>query len=462
MPTVSENPQPALFTGRDRLFLGTVSAVGFILGLVGIYHYGYNAQDFITHKTEILTFPDTVTYKINYSLGLAWFGHLLESHVTATHFLEAIAFAFLVFNTAALWIVYAFVWQALRRRPLRYAAAAFVTFVPFRVTTALVLASDGFTLPLFAIVALCVLRLCARPNRAWTWLLLGLALLAGTLCKYSLAGLVPPAAILVFLAILRRLPPKGRLVWVAAAIMALAPPAILVEFEMRQVLQNNGSVEGAIWNPKFAPPPMRWRDLLLFQASDSKLFAAPDYFRGELFWPRAYSYPALLHVACFSDLLGNFQTPRVTTDWKHRSQVYVYRWRSPLSQVLQEISVASGLIFSALAVVGLAVCGVMSVLALATDKPRIPLAVTVLTLLALGYYVPQFYSLHYLARPYSLGYWLPRLIIPSLVVFFILGFVLLDLAAGRLERSRRNSGPLLIGFAGYTLACCAIYCGFLF
>lgn len=462
MPPVSENPQPAMFTGCDRLYLASISLIGFILGLVGIRNYGYNAQDFITHRTEILTFPDTVTYKINYSLGLAWFGHFIAAHLTAAHFLEALAFAFLAFNTAALWIVYRFIWGGLERTALRYAASAFATFVPFRVTTAVVLASDGFTLPFFFVAALCVLRLCGRPNRPWTWVLLGLALLAGTLCKYSLAGVIPPAAVLVVLAIYRRRPARGRLVWFLAAVLAFAPPAVLVEFEMVQALKASGTVKGAEWNPDFAPPPMRWRDLLLFQASDVKLFSAPDYFRGELFWPRAYSYPALLHVACFTDILGNFQTPRVTTDWDHRSQVYVYRWRSPRSQLLQEVSVASGLVFSALAAAGLVVCGVLSVLALASDKARIPQAVTVMTLLALGYYLPQFYSLHFLARPYSLGYWLPRLVAPSLVVFFILGFVLAERAAARIERRNRNPQPLLLGFAGYTLACCAVYCGFLF
>jgi hypothetical protein len=463
VPQASEDQRPALFAGRDRVFLAIVSAAGFVLGLVGIYHYGYNAQDFVTHRDQILTYPRTFTYSINYSAGLAWLGSFVRVHVSASHYLEAIALVFLVLNAAALWILYAFLWLSLSWWQLRYASAAFVTFVPFRVTTAVALASDAFTLPLFAAAAACVLRLCEEPRRPGTWAALGLVLVGGTLCKYSLIGLVPPIGLLLLVAIGRRLPKGGRLPWVLAAVLTLALPALVLEFQLRESMKAHGYLSGAEWTPKDAPPVMRWSDLLMLQRSDARLLSAPDYFHGKLYEPRAYSYPGLLLVSSFSDVLGNFQPPLppVTTAWDHRTQDYVMRERSARSQALQEVSVWAGLVYSALALVGVAVCLALSVLSLTSGRPRIADAVVVLTLLALGYYAPLFYSLHRLGHPYSEGYWLPRLIIPSLLVFFILGFVALDQAAKLLERRNRHPGPLLGAFAGFTFAACLVFVGFL-
>jgi hypothetical protein len=48
-------------------------------------------------------------------------------------------------------------------------------------------------------------------------------------------------------------------------------------------------------------------------------------------------------------------------------------------------------------------------------------------------------------------------VLPSLLVFFSLGFVLLDLAQRRFERLR----PLVPAVAVYTLVACLLFVGFL-
>jgi hypothetical protein len=464
MPThqVSESQGPARFARADWVFLGIVSAFGFALGLVGIWHYGYNAQDFAVHREEIRTYPRTIYYAINYSLALGWLGSLIRARVTTAHDLEAIALVFLVLNTAALWFVYRLIWLTLSRPALRYAAAAFATFVPFRVTTAVALAADAFTLPVFAVAAFCVVRLYSDPRRPWIWACLGIVLILGVLCKFSLVSLLPPTTLLVLVAIRRRLPSGGRLPWVMAASLALAPAVIVCEFQLRESIRVHGEVDGVEWLPRDMPPVMRWSDLLLPGVADFRLLSAPDYFKGKLYMDRAFSYPGLLHVASFSDVLSNFQPPpTISTDWDHRYQLHIVRDRSARSQVLQEISVRAGLVFSILALTGLAFASVGSMASLVTGRPLVPDAVCVLTLLAISCYGQIFLSLPQLRHPYPEGYWLPRLVIPSLLVFFLLGFFLVERAAGLLERRGRPPGPFLVAFAGYTFAACLIFCGFL-
>src|SRR5208282_3952243 len=133
------------FSRRDMLLLGLLSAAGFALGLRGIIDYGYIGQDFYTHRVLIDTFPWSYSYMRTNPPGLYWFGSLIRARVGPAHYLDAIALAFLIFNSLALWIIYGFLWRGISSPRLRFAAAAFATFVPFRVIHAIVLAADAFT-----------------------------------------------------------------------------------------------------------------------------------------------------------------------------------------------------------------------------------------------------------------------------------------------------------------------------
>src|SRR5271165_3583245 len=81
--------------------------------------------------------------------------------------------------------------------------------------------------------------------------------------------------------------------------------------------------------------------------------------------------------------------------------------------------------------------------------------------LALGFYSPVFFALTLLNDPYEAGYWLPRLVLPALVVFFSLGFAALDFLYQSLARWRGAPRAFLNVFAGYTLVACLLFVGFL-
>jgi hypothetical protein len=448
------------FSRADLIYLGVLSAVGFAVGLIGIYHYGYMGQDFHTHRTLVLSFPWGYSYAMTNPPGLYWFGSLVRRYVSTAHYLECIAFTFLALNSSALWILYRFLWAALSEWRLRYAAAALATLVPFRVIHSVVLASDALTFPLFALTALFTLGLYEDPRRLRSWAGLSLGLCVAMFCKYTFAGLLPPVALLLGVALMRRVPKPEWLRWASIATVALALPTAAFLIQIHECEKLKGDVATGQWLPRGAPSVMRWRDILTPQRSDLGVFSAPGYLTGNLVGFRTYSYLGLLHVSTFTDVMDIFQPPPegVPTDWDRRTDDLVTRQRSSQSQTLEVAAVRLGLPFTLLGIAGTLGCLVLGAATLLSGRPLIPAATLVLTALAAGFYSLIFFSLHRLGDPYTPGFWLPRLVLPALLVFLCLGFVPLEWASRRLDRAR---APVLWAILGYTSALCLVFLGFL-
>jgi hypothetical protein len=458
--TATQKPD---YTATDWGFLVVLTLVGVGVGLEGISHYGYVGQDFTSHRALILSYPSSFNYSLTNPPGLYWFGSWVRDKVSEDHYLGFMALSFLAINTAALWIVYGFIWGSIARWELRYAAAAFVTLVPFRVIHSVVIAADAFTLPIFALVAFFTFRLFEDPRRAGSWAGVSLSLLAGALCKYTFVGLLPPVALLLSVAIARRLEAATRLRWAAVAALALAVPTAEFLYEAHESFAVGGEVTNRQWLPKGAAPVMRWRDILLLQASDVGVLQAPGYFRDALYSRRKFSYPALLHLSAVTDVSDLFEAPpeEIAAAPNAGNLGDFRRERSPRSQALQVRAVRLCIVFSALAVAGTLVCGVLGISSLVLWKPRLPEPATVITALAAGFYSTVFLSLHRLGDPYTPGFWLPRLVLPAVVVFYLLGFVLLDVAFRNVGFLQRASRALLPMFGLYTLVACALFADFL-
>ncbi len=452
------------FTKRDVAFLGLLAICGLVVGALGIVHYGYIGQDFILHRGLILSFPGSFSFSLGNPPALYWIGSSIRNHVSPTHYLEVIAAVFLVLNSSALWIIYRFIWISINHWQLRYAAAAFSTFIPVRVIHSIVLAADGLTLPVFALVALFVHRLFENPRRIGSWVAMSLCLSAGMLCKYTFVGLLLPAALVLAIAIWKRAMKGQRLRWGAVEILALAVPAAVFLLEMHESEKRTGVVTNQEWLAKGVPPVMRWSDMLLPKRSDLGLIrSAPEYLQDKLYGFRNYSYMGLLHVAVFADILNFFQSPppEMSEGWSNRTQDPFVRHRTALSQALQTWSVRLCLPFSALAVAGTLFSIVLSFQSLLAGKPLFSGAAVVMTALATGFYSTVFFSLHRINDPYTAGFWLPRLVLAALLIFFILGFLLVDFICRHRERSGRAPRLFLSCFLCYTLLACLLFIGFL-
>lgn len=448
------------------MFLGVLSAAGVAVGLRGILHYGFVGQDFVQHRALTLLFP-SAPLRSNYLWtnppGLYWFASLVRGIVGAGHDLQATALAFLAFNVSGLLVMFGLLWKCISNWQLRYSAAALITFVPFRVIHSIVVAADAFTLPIFALTALFTLRLYEEPRRPAAWAGLSLGLLAGMFCKYSFMGLLPPVALLLALAIATRIRTGERGRWWATWALALAVPGAALVLQLEESARLKGTLTDLVWLPKGAPPVMGWRDILVPKRNDEGLLSAPEYFRDKVYENGKYSYPALLHLSTFTDTMDIFQPqPGDFPAQVYRlSVVPANRHRSERSRVLQVWSVRWCLVYSALALAGTVYCGVLGMASLLTRRPLIENATLVITALAAGFYCPILLSLTRVTEPYTGGYWLPRLALPSIVVFLCLGFVMLDRLWRGQGRPQPVPGPLLFALTGYTLVACALFAGFL-
>jgi hypothetical protein len=468
------NQQSKLYSKRDSLFLALLSMGALVLGLIGIWHFSYAGQDFVVHRSLILSFPGGYTYNLTSPPGLYWLGSVIHNHVTSSHYLECLALVFLVLNIGALRIFYGFLWQSMVRWQLRYSAAAFITFVPFRVIHTLVIASDALTVPVFALAILFSLHLYENPRRPMSWIGLAVTLLAGILCKYSVVGLLPPVVLLMSISIGRRLDAGERLLWIAIAVATVSLPAAGFWLQMHESSKVGGPITNAQWLPRGSPSVMRWSDMLTLQKSDVGLLSAPRYIQGDLYGYRKFSYAGLLHVASVSDIFDFFQPPPkdMVFDWAERpddpaalrldtaTSLRDYG-RSAQSQDLQVGSVRLCLVFSALAILGTLFCSVLSWQSLLFRRPLLPNATVVMTAMAVGYYLPVFIGLHRINDPYTAGFWLPRLVMPALVIFFGLGFVAVDFLCRRGPGRSPVLNLSLDAFAAYTLAACLLFVGFL-
>jgi hypothetical protein len=428
--------------------------------------YGYIGQDFLYHRGLILTFPYT-PWSFSYSQtsppALYYLGSLIHSYVSAKYYLAIIALGFLAFNVLGLWVIYGLLWKSIADWQLRYSAAAFITFLPFRVIHSIVIAADAFTLPVFALVALFTFRLFENPRDGRSWAGMSLCLSFGMVCKYTFSGMLPVMALLMAVAIGTRLTRGERLRWGAIGTLALAVPSALFLLQMREIDRVKGAFTGVVWLQKGEPSVMRWSDILLLKRSDLSLLSAPDYFRDKIYEERKHSYLGLLHVSSVTDVMDLFQAPpgKVSTDWLQRTRKPFFRERTALSQALQTWSDRWCLVYSALAIAGTLFCGFLSGKSLLLRRPFLPNAAIVMTAMAVGYYSPILFSLTRLVDPYAAGFWLPRLVLPALVVFFGLGFVMLDSLYERLGRRQPALKALLGAFTGYTLVACLLFIGFL-
>lgn len=463
LPVNGDEKVQTLFNVKDRRFLFLILLVAFLVGLRGIFHYGYIGQDFPAHRSIILGFPDSFSFRGTNPVGLYWLGSFIRQHITSAYYLETTAFVLLLLNLAALWYAYVLTWKTLSTQSLRFAAAALITFVPFRVVHSIVIAGDAFSVPFFIFAAILTLRLFEDPEALINWVGLSLTLTISLLCKYTFCGILPPLGLIMLAAILPRIPARKWLRWLTVAGLSLALPSGLFLYEMHESQKVDSYTTTTHWLPPEAPSVMRWRDILLPQASDVGLLSAPQYFRDRLYENRKYSYIGLVHIATFTDCLNYFQPPpqEIRTDWSARQQDDFQRKRGFYSRVVQRLSVRGSLPYTLMAITGTILCLLLSIPAILNRSTLIPKPAGLLCLLAVGFYSPILLSLPRIAEPYLAGYWLPRLIMPSLLVFLLLGFVLLEAMGARIDLIGKRIKTINLVVLVYTTVICVIFICFL-
>ncbi len=441
----------------ERIFLVLTLLVSLIQGLVGIAKFGYCGQDFDYHYNLLVTFPQGFSYKYTNPPALYALGQAIGTCLSQTWILELTAFVLLLLNTLSLWPLYFILKRIIGNRDIRYAAMLVATFVPFRVVHSVVFAPDALTVPVFVLVAWCAIRLFEKPGiGVRTWIQIASLMTLGMVSKYTFAGLLPALALIALHELVYAETGRSRLrIAVTAAMCLLVPSAVfLVEMDLSRKAQ--GATTVTQWLRPSQPQEMSVGDIVGLKARDIELLRAPQYFKDKIYEPHKYSYLGLLHVATFTDVLNYFQQdPDIARHVFDHTQQSAGLTRVRRVARRSRAAVIASLPLSLGALVGSVLIGVASLQRLLLNRGPAGLPLAIVTTLAVGFYAPIILNITKMVAAYQAGYWLPRLVMPAMLVFLILGFVLLDRIQAGTELSR---SPILGRVClAYTAALCVIY-----
>jgi hypothetical protein len=425
-------------TRADRILLGLTLLASLVQGLLGIGKYGYCGQDFEYHYTILRTFPAGFTYAYTNPPGIYALGYLFATLISKRFVLEGTAFVMLAFNVLSLWILYSVIRRIIASRPIRWAAMLLATFVPFRVLHSIVYSGDAVTIPIFLIVARHAIAMLDEDSASIRrWVLIGASATIGMLFKYTFIGLLPALALLAWYQFRASQRGRRRRGAALAAAICLLVPSLTFWVQMRLSERANGTTAVSQWLAPGEPTQMNVADILLLKRADRELLRAPQYFQDGLYEPHRYSYPGLVHLAMFTDVLNYFQEkPRLSEHWDKHTRASDGLPRAREATIWSPIAVTAALPVSAAALLGALWCSVASLAWLAGKRGRAVMPLAVISLLACSFYAPIILNITKVKCPYSCGYWLPRLVMPSLLSFLILGFVIVDRAIAALPRGR--------------------------
>jgi hypothetical protein len=441
VPVTSE--RPLIRRHGERFFLAGVLAASLMQGLIGIAKYGYCGQDFAYHYKLLVTFPQGFSYEFTNPPGIYFLGYLVRRFLSDAFVLEATAFILLVGNVLALWLLHFVLKRIIGFTPLRCAALLIAAFVPFRVVHSIVYSADAVTVPLFVLVAWLAIRLFEKGECAsCLWAMIGGLMTMAVFFKYTFVGMLPALALIAVHQFLHGgVSGRARRAVAAAAVLSLAVPGLAVWMQLELSRKAGGYTMEKQWLPPHLPREMTLRDMLLLKSRDVELLKAPQYFQDAVYETHRHSYPGLVHLAMFTDLLNYFQRPpefraHLVEHQKDSGQPIP---RRPIASALSPLAVVASLPLSAAALAGTILASFGSARRLLTNGGA-PLAVAVLTSLALGFYAPIILNIRDMWGAYQAGYWLPRLVMPSLVTFLMLGFVLAD----RMLRARNDTEQAVV------------------
>ena len=175
--------------------------------------------------------------------------------------------------------------------------------------------------------------------------------------------------------------------------------------------------------------------LLFFKKKDLYLLEAPYFHEikfqdGRLFRPmhesNYYSYPAMLDLAIFTDVLNIDQPIRLSSNDPGVQDEYFTRVRPQVNQDRMRLSVRSSLIFliGILLAIGWLIWTSLSAVLQRKNSNEIP--VMIFLVMGLSLFLGTALMLPFATYTYSAGIWLPRMIEPSIVSFGAILFVVLD------------------------------------
>lgn len=414
----------------ERILIAALLTAFIIVGTNSIGNDAFEGQDYGFHVLSTFRllnnpsawFAQDVTHRpLIYWIAINGF-HLTDAKAP----FQFASFVFLLLNTGALWLVHDSTRRFITQPPLRVAALALIAFWPATLVTTVVFAADALAQPFFALLCWSLVRWREAPSErtaAGFAALAGTALALGNFAKFTFTLL--PAGLLV-LALLawrwHRPPPRRILVLLTLAVLMPTAVGAWLHTKSTKALEQESPHHAFNWR---GTGEMTWRSLLMPKWSDRRILAAPgywdpEYINGKEYLPllreNDYSYPALLHLGTFTDVL----------DFSYGGSQRSGRPRPQPQKTFSQWSVRLGVLFTVFAVIAVLFFTARAVRATVRPSPPPSFDIIVWLILGLNWYVPLVITLPFVEHAYQWGYWLPRLVMPGLWSFGLCLFAWLD------------------------------------
>ena len=438
------------FIERSALLL--VLLFYFALQTNAIIHKNYAGQDFQSHKRQIehsavdplkaLMYPLVVGGGI--STVYHYIGGRIFNLVDELHYMEFLAFVHLVLNIFALLLFYKLTQGIIHSQIIRLSCFILITFLPAFVVPSIVISSDAMTNFLFILIVWLMIGLWKNSQ---SWILsisitLGLVvvLLFAFNIKFNLGAFIVAVFLLISLFFKNKIFDLKKYLCALILLILLPLGIIFIQYKLyihKQIWQPN---QGTLNSFKDVSR-INLRSVVFFRNPDLKLLDAPYFHEYKtvegrltqsIFLMNYHSYPGLLHLGIFTDVLNIYQPiyyekyDPLSIKYHSAKDEYFNRLRSEENRKKMALAVKTGVPFS------LGTLLVVSWLTLSQlwnvffKKEHIDYPLFILTTLSVTFYVLTL--AHTLSQEWSYvhGGWLPRHVMPALLSFFILFFVGID------------------------------------
>jgi 4-amino-4-deoxy-L-arabinose transferase-like glycosyltransferase len=414
--------QSSGWRSRARLIWAGALSVSLLLSILAALRGGYIGPDYQTHLERLTQWPRVFGFSnpdppIYYLLGYAVFRAVGSSNA----FPITLSVLQAVLNVAALWNFFRFVERRFQSSLVHVSFIVFVALLPVQVIHATTIGTDCLTIPCFVLVLFLFDKFLnaetAVPRKA---AVLGAGLGVTIFVKYSFIALIP--AIAGVLLVLWR---KRRWLltrFIALSLLTLLLPSALALYSFQRTRHARGYYTQLLWLPKGFDAGMNFRDLLSVKKDDLQLFNAPEYFKKQILAAHKHSYLGLVHLGVYTDTMNLFQDLSVP---QHFGSIMIpdQKVRRPWKTDWMRASMMLGVIWTLLALIGTPWNLFRALQHLWRDRLEREDAAM---LLGVAYFLLMFLPIPFVYNANLFGFWTPRLILPSLICFFLAAFLFID------------------------------------
>jgi hypothetical protein len=441
----------------ESIVVAVILLTVFTVEINAVFHGGAQGQDFYYHRKRMLeAAKDPVKYIVSvtdpreradadpplYHLCAG----LVYRLAGPQRWLYAVGIMNVICNIGALLLLYLLSRFLIRQRILRICALCFVGFLPAFAITSVVFSADAFSqLPCLLTLYAAALALFRRTAPRKAILVCTIATALAISAKFIAISLLAAFCGAITLMILSHHLPLKMAMKICSFYLGVTVPIALLFLFLRPhrpelYVSTAGPERLALPGAK-----IQLRSAVFFRAGDVQLLGAPSHWQlarnpknqsPSFANSNRYSYPGLLCLGVFTDVLNCFQSKNglnlePSEPWIGGALIGK---RSAANQDRMVIAVRSGSVFFLCILFTLPFFFVDSVRVVFQERSREHLLWLLAFLLGAAWLGFMICILPWVTGPYMAGYWLPRLVLPSIMIFGMLFFAGID----RLDFFRRN------------------------